>query len=183
MKKLVRRHGALVSGVTAVSIGLAIVIKQLLQAFISWTSLLPYGSGDILTPTASHALVIALPFAAGFFLSLWIVAPIAEELRVPHVITRAVLATGIGATLVFVVLAVLAILGAFSTSGTLFGNSFPSPTFDGFLAASGLGHALTNALLAFVELVPLGVLAGVLLWLWRKDHAPRHPLSGLIDEV
>jgi hypothetical protein len=27
------------------------------------------------------------------------------------------------------------------------------------------------------------VLAGILLWLWRKDHPPRRPLSGVIDEV
>ena len=124
-----------------------------------------------------------MPFAVGFFLSLWIVAPIAEELRLPHVIARAVLATGIASSVLFIVLAVVGVVGAFVWQGAVFGQSFPLVGFDGDGAVGGLTRALTGALTAFVSTLPLGVLAGVLLWLWRKDHPPRHPLSGLIDEV
>jgi len=64
----------------------------------------------------------------------------------------------------------------------VFGNSL-SGIFDLGSAASGLGRALATALGSLVGLLPLGVLAGVLLRAWRRDHPPRHPLSGLIDEV
>ena len=50
-------------------------------------------------------------------------------------------------------------------------------------AVDGLMRSLQSALGTFVSNLPLGVLAGVLLWVWRKDNPPRKPLSGLIDEV
>lgn len=184
VKRLVRTHGALVSAVTAASVGVAIVVQSLAQTLVGWVGILGQVDGNSGNPVGyalSSSLLTAIPFAIGFFLSLWLVAPIAEELRVGHVITRAVLATGIGATLVFIVLAVLAITGAFSVTGTLFGNTFPGPVFDGGLAAGSLGRALSSAVLTFVGLLPLGVLAGVLLWVWRKDHPPKHPLAGMID--
>ena len=188
VKQLVRRHGALVSAVTALWVTLAVVLLRLAggahplavyPALASAPRPPPY---PFLAALAAAALG-AVPFGIGFFLSLWLVAPIAEELRVGHVITRAVLATGIGATVAFIVYAVFALLGALTFTGALFANSFPVPAFDGATAAGALADALTGALLTLVKLLPLGVLAGVLLWLWRKDHPPRHPLSGFIDEV
>jgi hypothetical protein len=181
VKQLVNRHGAFVSAVTALLVGVAIIVGRLLEWLIGLVSALSVG--QFWGFPIAQVLLVAVPFALGFFVSLWIVAPIAEELRLPHVVTRAILATGVASTLVFVVLAAAGILSSFSWGGSLFGQSFPMPGFDGGGAVGALGGALTSAALTFVATLPLGILAGVLLWLWRKDHPSREPLSGLIDEV
>lgn len=178
VRQLVRRHGALPAAVTAVGVGGALVAGELLKALIGYVAALPHLGGIPYGWGLVPALLVAGPFAAGYFLSLWIIAPIAEELRVGHVITRAVLATGVGATLVFVVAAVLALVTVL-----LLPWFVGDPAFSPGRAADALGSALATALTALVSLLPLGVLGGVLLWLWRKDHPPKHPLSGLIDEV
>jgi hypothetical protein len=183
VKQIVNRHGAFVSAVTALFVGAAIVVEQGLEYVVGFLSVVGSGQLQYYGFPFGQVLLVAVPFAVGFFVSLWIIAPIAEELRVPHVVTRAILATGVAATLVFVVLAVVGVLSAFSWDGAIFGQSFPTTRFDGSGAANGIGRALTSAALTFVSTLPLGVLAGVLLWIWRKDHPPRHPLSGLIDEV
>jgi len=182
MKQILRRHGAFVCAVTALLVAATILLQGIIQGLIGLASVGQFGPGFALV-TVGYGLRTALPFAIGFFLSLWIIAPIAEELRVGHVISRAILATGIGATVLFIVLAVLAIIDAFVVEGPLFGQSFPLRSFDFGLAVQGLDRALTSTLVGFVGLLPLGVLAGVLLWQWRKGHPPRHPLPGLIDEV
>lgn|GEM_PF-2138275 len=181
VKQLVSRHGAFVSAVTAVLVGAAIVVLQVVQALVIFLSAASVGQSYGFA--LGRELLVAVPFAVGFFVSLWIIAPIAEELRLPHVVTRAILATGVASTVVFIVLAVAGILGAFSWDGAIFGQSFPTTRFDGAGAVGAIGRALTSAAITFVSTLALGVLAGVLLWIWRKDHPPRHPLSGLIDEV
>lgn len=187
MKQLVKRHGAFVSMVAAGSVGVVILLQQFLEALVTWITYMPVvaAQGQVYTlgGVLPGALVTALPFAVGFFLSLWLVAPIAEELRLPHVVTRAVLATGIGATVLFIVRALVALFSAFSGGGPWFGNSFGWPSFDGGFAVSGLSSALSGGIVFFLAVLPLGILAGVLLWMWRKDHPPKRPLSGLIDEV
>ena len=191
VKKMLRKHGALVSAVTALALTAFLIVQKTLAALISWVGILPYLSseqgsyqlspfGPALWPT----VVLAVAFGLGFFVSLWLVAPIAEELRVGHVVTRAVLATGIASTVVFIAYATFGVIGAFSPSGgSLAGYEFPWPTFSGDNAVLALGRALETGLQTFVGMLPLGVLAGVLLWLWRKDHPPKHPLAGYIDEI
>jgi hypothetical protein len=191
VKKLVRRHGALVSAVTALALAAFLFVQEILLALISWVGVLPYLSSQqgsaALSPFGLALwplLALAVAFGIGFFVSLWLVAPIAEELRVGHVITRAVLATGIASTLVFIVFAIVGVIGAFSPSGgSLAGFEFPWPRFSGDNAALALGRALETGLQTLIGMLPLGVLAGVLLWLWRKDHPPKHPLAGYIDEI
>ena len=177
VKKIVNRHGAFVSAVTALLVGAALAAQALLRIGILFLQV----PGQWYGVSIWEVLLPAVPFALGFFVSLWIIAPIAEELRLPHVVTRAVLATGVASTVVFVVLAVTGILGALSLDGYLFAQSFPTVRLGDVPGA--LGRALTSAALVFISTLPLGVLAGVLLWIWRKDHPPRQPLSGLIDEV
>jgi hypothetical protein len=181
MKQLVRRHGAFVSGIAGIVLVVVLVAQDMVQTATNYL----YASGQVMPNifllTIGYSIVRAIPFGIGFFLSLWLVAPIAEELRVPHVITRAILATGIASTLTFVVMAVMAVVGSFDSSGSLFGNSFPLPTFSGSSAAAGVLNALAGAISLFVMRLPVGVLAGTLLWIWRKDHPPKRPLEGIID--
>lgn len=182
VKQIVNRHGAFVSAMTALFVGCAMVALRFLQDLVGLLSSLSVG--QFYGFAFGQALLVAVPFAVGYFVSLWILAPIAEELRIPHVVTRAILATGVASTLVFVVLAIVGIVGAFAVNGSLYSQPLPSVLgFDGSSAVNAIVSALTGAALTFISSLPLGVLAGVLLWLWRKDHPPKHPLSGLIDEV
>lgn len=190
VKKLVNRHGALVSAVTGALVGAAILVLGVLQTLVQLLYTLGSGFTGVydLVPlwagVPARILLVAVPFAVGYFLSLWIIAPIAEELRLPHVVTRAVLATGVAATVCFIVAGVVGVIAAFWVDGSLYTQSLPSVLgFSGQNAANALGSAFVGALTTFVANLPLGILAGVLLWLWRKDHPPRRPLSGLIDEV
>ncbi len=176
VKQLVNRHGAFVSAVTALLVFAALMAQEAVQYLISILL-----TGQVDGFPFSFIFLIPVPFSVGFFVSLWIIGPIAEELRVPHVVTRAILASGVASTVVFIVLAITGLLGALSFEGSLFANSFPTLRLDG--APAALARALATAASTFVSRLPLGVLAGVLLWLWRKDHPPKHPLSGLIDEV
>ena len=192
VKKMVRKHGALVSAVTAGGVAGFILVQRMLSILISWVGALQYYSSEpgalydlsSIGPNLWPAFLLAMPFGVGFFVSLWLVAPIAEELRIGHVITRAVLATGIASTVLFVALAIVGLIDAFQPfGGSLAGNEFPWPQFSGDRAVLALGTALQNALQILIGTLPLGVLAGVLLWLWRKDHPPKHPLAGYIDEI
>ena len=124
-----------------------------------------------------HALLTrAAPCAVGSVLALWVVAPITEQLGIGHVITRAILATGIGATLWFVVLGLTGVVTAVSATSDVLGIA-ASP---GLIGAQ-LGYALQQALTGLVVLLPLGVLGGVLQWVWRTAHPAPHHIEGLID--
>lgn len=173
LRPTTRSHAALIAAVTALLFGAAILVQAYLQSFISIVAA-QQATGQMLVSTFGYGLLSAIPFAAGFFLSLWVVAPISGSLPLAQVIARALLATAVGAGVFLVVLAVLAITGAFGISGPLFGNSLGA-YFDRSRADYGLGSAFSTAIGSLVRLLPLGVLAGVLLWGWRRDREPRHP--------
>ena len=187
VKRMLRTRGALVAAVTALAVGLTLLAGRLLLALVQllepptatfgWTAYVPLTSGaamsampaeaDLLSPVG-FALATILPYTAGYFLALWVIAPITHELRVGHVITRSILATGVGATLWFVSLGVIATIAMLSIGAP--GEIGPQ-----------LGHALASALTALITLLPLGVLGGVLQWVWRTGHPSEHHIEGLID--
>jgi hypothetical protein len=119
----------------------------------------------------------------GFFLSLWLLAPIAAGQRLPGVIGRGAIATAAGAAVMLVLNAVLGVLSAFVTRGSLFGNSFPFPDFNEGNAFYGISSAFSGAFTTLVGALPLGVLAAVLLWLWLRERAAKHPATASADEV
>jgi hypothetical protein len=181
VKRMLRTRGAAVAGITALAVGLTLVVGRLLLGLFALLAPVAYfGWVGPRLPVLSYLdfpnalLLEVLPFTFGYFIGLWAIAPITGELRVGHVITRAILATGIGSTLLFVS---LGLAGSVIASVTDPGG--PSAS----LIATQLGYALQAALITFVTLLPLGVLAGVFLWLWRAAHPAPHHIGGLIDEV
>ncbi len=183
VKRMLRTRGAAVAGITALGVGVSLVVGSLLVNLIQLIPLSTIVGLDDLEnfggpfPTfGATLLTVILPFTVGFFVSLWAVAPIVGELHVRHVIARAILATGIGATLLFVVQAVVGSANALSLAPDSIATS-PSVVF------TELALALQVALSYFITLLPLGVLAGVFLWLWRAAHPAPHHIGGLIDEV
>ncbi|CAN5302760.1 hypothetical protein BH11ACT4_BH11ACT4_10610 [soil metagenome] len=170
------------SAVTALGVAVAITALLLLRTGIWLAVALQVPSGDMVASVLGSALLTAVPFGIGFFVCLWIVAPITAQLTIGHVITRAALATVFGAIAVFVTTALLAVLGAFGVAGPLFGNSLGG-FFDAGTAQFGLSQALNGGLGALVEQLALGVLAGVLLWLWMTGQRPRHPVESVDREA
>lgn len=186
VKRMLRTRGALVAAVTAGAVGLTLVVQELAQLVIGQIAVAASGqdlgaAGFTWGFLGLAFLTTTLPFTIGFFLSLWFVAPISEKLGLGHVITRSVLATGIAATLWFVVRSVVQTVLAIGFDRPIFSNSFPQLQFTGPDLVSILGWSLQGALLAFVTILPLGVLAGILLWLWRKANPPKFHVEGLID--
>lgn len=167
VKRMLRTRGAVVAGITALAVGLAFLAGRALLLVIALEPFAGFGFA---------ILTSILPFTVGYFFGLWAVAPITEELRIGHVITRAVLATGIGATVWFVVLGLTGVLSAIASTQDVLGIA-ASP----LLLGGQLGFALHEALSGLVVLAPLGVLGGVLLWLWRAANPADHHIEGLID--
>ncbi len=189
VKRMLRTRGAAVAAVTAGAVAAWMLLEYVLQQVISligWASTaglygLTQDSGYLWQGFAQHVFLYVVPFALGFFLSLWIVAPVSEKLTLAPVITRSVLAVGIGSSLFFIVRVIADILGSVFFDRSFFSNSFPQISFDGPSILVILSSDLQGALLTFVGLLPIGVLAGVLLWHWRKGHPPEFHVSGLID--
>jgi hypothetical protein len=170
VREQLRRPGAGVAAVVAAAVGTTMLVLRLLDGFIRFALVAVAQSDRALPVSFSEPLLAVLPFAVGFFLGLWAIAPIDGSLRVGYVVARSILVTGVAATVVFVINASFAIVVA-----TVSGRFFGIPLALAGALADALGTLLTN--------LPLGVLAGVCLWLWRKEHPPRRPLSGYIDEV
>lgn len=131
----------------------------------------------------SSVLLTSLPLAFGVFVSLWILAPIADSLVLRFVIARSVLAGAIGSVLVFLVSIIAWFIAAVNQTGSLFGNSFPWPVSSVAGLLAPLFSALTSASSTFVLTLPGVVLAGVLLWMWLRGRDEPHNVSGILDEV
>ncbi len=183
IRRMLATRGALVAAIAAGGVGLALIAGRLLfgaVSFIGPESVAYVGSYEPI-PFAGvrfgfGVVTSIVPFTIGYFLGLWVVAPITEQLRIGHVIARAVLATGIGATLWFVVLGLVGVVGAVTSTPEILGIA-AAPS----LIAGQLGFALQEALTGFVALLPLGVLGGVFLWSWRSAHPAPHHIEGFID--
>ncbi len=176
-------RGALVAAVTAGGVGIAFLAGRVLLGLVSLIgpeSVVYSGSYLTLPFVGASAgfivLTSILPFSIGYFLGLWVVAPITEQLRVGHVVARAVVATGIGATLWFIVLGLIGVVRAVVSTPEILGIAASQ-----LLVAGQLGYALQEALTGFIALLPIGVLGAVFLWLWRSANPAPHHIEGFID--
>lgn len=173
------RRGLIVAAVTSLIVFGAILAQQVLSALISLATV-PAGSSSFLPLVIEQETVTALtgslPLSVGLFLSLWQLAPIGAELRLAHVLTRALLASGIGSALVaFVWLVVSGVEAA----GRLFDPE--AAEFALFAFGSAAFAGVQRAGLAFVATTPLILLAGVLLWLWLREHSRDYDVTGMLD--
>lgn len=187
--KNLRRRGALPAFLTALGTGLFLTVQSLLGALVSLIGVQQATSGlyelDYTSVAIQGALVsllvTALPFVFGMFVSLWILAPIADELALRFVIARGILAGVIGSLLVFITSIVLVLVGVFEASGSFITSTFPWPSVESGLA--DVLMSLSMALSYLVHLLPVVILAAVLLWHWLRTHDREHSVSGILDEV
>jgi hypothetical protein len=181
VKRMMRTRGALVAAITALGVGLTILVSQVLGRLIEATKVIDSGTELAAIPGpfdnfGVYLLATTLPFTIGYFLALWAFAPITEQLRIGHVITRSILVTGIATTVMFVISALVHVTRGLAAAYPLL-LDVSTPSLVGML----LLEALRTAGISLIALLPLGVLGGVLQWVWRTGHPSEHHIEGLID--
>lgn len=185
VNRIVRTRGALAALVTALSLALFFIVTRVLMTLVSFlgyvaTNGLYVDFADQLLQSFVVGTLTILAFAIGYFFGLWFVAPISERLGLAHVITRSVLAVGIGSAVWLIVSSVVALTTTLSFEGGFVGYAFP-----GLVGVADLPLALTrtlhDSLQLFLSMIAPGILGGVFLWRWRTAHPPEYHVEGLVD--
>ena len=186
LAKALQRPGALPPFLTALGIFVALVVLGFLGATLnalSTTVQADYPAEFFLQLWAAQlvwGLAGPLPIALGAFVCFWQIAPIAPNLRLAHVITRAVLAGLAGTLLLFLLgllfgfLLWLLALAGIADRGDFFGVAGPGV---------GILPLLFQSLATFLQVLPVLVLGAVLLWGWLQRHPPKQRVAGTLDEV
>ena len=173
--KNLRRKGALPAVIAASGIGVFLALQQLGTAVTGDRAAAGLWEGYGL-----HLLTVSLPFVFGVFVSLWMLAPISDELLLRFVIARSVLSAVVGGLMVLLVTVVLSVAGFFEETVSYEGSYLPlafETAWGAFLRT--LAEIGSYAL----DRLPLVLLGGVLLWVWWRAGERRHPVSGILDEV
>lgn len=188
LAKAVGRRGFMPAFITSVGVFAAVVVQGFLSALLSAA----YTTGSLGTAFAGAddawnvqlgiAITGSLPFAIGVLLCLWQLAPIGPELRLAHVVTRALLAAAAGTLLTVVVVMIVSLITAVAGIPSVFGGD---QDLGGVLDDFGHGvlRGVLGALQALVNLAATVVLAAVLLWGWLQRRPREHPVTGSLDEV
>lgn len=186
LAKALQRPGAVPPLLTALGIFAALVVLGFLSATLialSVTTQAEFPAGFFLQIWGSQlvwGLAGPLPIALGAFLCFWQIAPIAPNLRLAHVVTRAILAGLAGTLLLFLAsLAFAFVIWVLSISRIL----GPGEHFGAGGSGIGILPLLFESLATFLEVVPVVVLGAVFLWGWLQRHPPKERLSGTLDEV
>jgi len=193
--KLAKKRGRLPALVTALGVAVLLVVQQLLDSLVNW--LLASGVAALddspdsgfsnvsityeFDPRTDLLFLYVLPMVLGVFLALWLLAPISHELDLRFTLTRAALASAAGSLLILLVGTVVALLTFLGVD--INGVQVIDGGMNGTLLAQGCLLALAHAAQAFIFKTPVVMLAGVLLWLWLREHPREYDVSGLIDEV
>jgi len=173
--KNLRRRGALPALIAAIGIGMFLALQRLVTAVTTQDA-----ATSLWAEYGLHLLTITLPFVFGVFVSLWMLAPISDELLLRFVIARSVLAAVVGGLMVLLVTGVLTVAGFFEQTITYSGSYEPielGTAWGTFL------HTLATIGADALQQLPLVLLGGVLLWVWWRAGERRHPVSGILDEV
>lgn len=164
----------------------AMVALSILSAFFGFIASTVYSLGrlgggylsDGLNPYDLRGLIIAfftvqLAMGLGVFVSLWLIAPIRPAATILQVVLRSLLAAAVGSVVVLV-LSLFVNLTQLVIAGGL------TPGVGGFWSfASSLIAAFSTATGALVTAIPLAVLAGLGIVLWRaRARLTEPPIVG-----
>ena len=180
----------LVAAGLAASILLAVVVvQQTIGSVLDFGLFLAQGSGMESMPWSMPSLlsfyaVGVVGFAAGFFLCLWLFAPIAAELRLSSVVGRSLLALVGGAVILFVITLLQSLFSGFDESaGRVFGWAYGALA----TASTDFGWAATQAIYSSIStasaFAPPAVLAGVMVWLWLRANPAKTPKTAPATKV
>ncbi len=179
--RIARQHGFLVAMVSGLVVLAVSMVQSLLGGLIGLVGSFEAGGSQQWQWWPGYALqfgTVAIPFSIGVILSFWFIAPIGPDLHVVHVITRSVLASGVGAVLVFLTLLATSTVSLITT-GLLGQIRFDEIAGDQWLHA--VGSALATGGERFLTVAPLVILVGVLLRTWLERHPSEHGIVGIVD--
>jgi hypothetical protein len=187
LTRLAKKRGRLPALVTALGLLALLALQEFLASLVNFLGSLGYigidkarpensegydvGTVYQFAPSLDGLLHYLIPFTLGVFVALWLLAPISDELTLRFVLTRAGLAALAGS--LFVILVNLVVGLVTSLAGG----------FDSTLLLQSAVGALSTGLVTFIFQTPVVMLAGVLLWLWLRDHPREYAVAGLIDEL
>jgi hypothetical protein len=184
LQKLVSRPGLGPATVTALGVLAGMFVLGVLRAVfitlegVSVTGGLGVDLGQLAVIQLVDAATGPLPFALGVLVSIWQLAPIGPELRLAHVVTRALLGSAVGALVCWVVFYVVTV-----AADTTQNSDGIGPT----RLVESLGRealpTLFQALASAVAGVPFALLAAILFWGWLQRHPLKTVLRGMLDEV
>jgi hypothetical protein len=186
LAKALQRPGALPPFLAALGIFLTLVVLGFLGATftaLSVTTWVDYPAEFFLQIWGAQllsGLAGPLPIALGAFVCFWQIAPIAPNLRLAHVVTRAVLAGLAGTLLLFLAGIVYWLVSGLFAWGNGYigvGLSELTPVWPSPL------YVLFQSLATFVQVLPVLVLGAVLLWGWLQRNRPTASVGGVLDEV
>ena len=174
--------------VAASGVYLVLVLQSVLSTVAFVATDAAYG-GDalsylslILPASLPTTLGAPLPFAIGVFLAFWQIAPVAPQLRMAHVVTRALLAAVVGAVATLVLgFIVGAIANVASTDPALLAATDVGRVVSNILDA--LRPALSAGLNILIQGLVVVPLAALLLWGRLQTHPPKTAPAGALDEV
>lgn len=198
LTKLAKKQGRLPALVTALGLALLLAVQRLLVSLFGWlevsgvmaiqgpnenaavTGLYEVNTVPPFDPDLLGLLYFVLPLGLGVFLALWLLAPISHELTVRFVLTRAGLAAASAAFVHLVFGVAVALLAWFGADINTFA---PFAAWDGAMLLQNVFRSLMGAIHVSIWATPLVMLAGVLLWLWLRDHPREYEVAGIIDEI
>jgi hypothetical protein len=189
LTRLAKKRGRLPALVTALGLLALLSVQKFLASLVNYLGSLGYfrvdqGRADSLSlseiygtvyqfaPSLDDLLYYLIPFALGVFVALWLLAPISDELTTRFVITRAGLASLTASIFVILVNLVLGLVQSLSAAG-----------FDATFFLQSVVTTLMTGLSTLIFQTPLVMFAGLLLWLWLRDHPREYAVAGLIDEL
>ena len=167
------------TGIVALGVGgwlvLGVLIEKLigLIAYASTTGLLEMDSGAYLWSDVPYRVgTFIVPIVLGLFLAWSFVVRItgAEGLRAA--ITRSVLAAVLASVFYLAVRMTVDVLVATSLDRSIFANSFPQLSYGGAGIPVLLTWSLQSTITVIIDIIPLAVLGGILLWHWLRRDAP-----------
>lgn len=175
-----RRRGLLVAAAGAGGVLAVLLAQDIVTGIVSIIGSAVTGGylGYAVAGAWSDALGTSLPFAAGVFLSFWQLAPVGGPLRLAHVVTRSLLAAGVGSVTVLLVNIVINLVNG--VRGFVQGDTAYVASAGADVVAS-LGYALQTAVITFVTVLPLVVLAAVLVWVFLRGRDSASQPSGILD--
>jgi hypothetical protein len=170
-----RKKAALVAAGVGGWLVLGVLIEKVmgLIAYASTSGQLDMDSGAYLWSDVPYRLgTFIVPVTLGLFLAWTFVVRItgAEGLRTA--ITRSIVAAVLASVFYALVRVVVDVVIATSLDRSVFANSFPQLSYGGAGIPVLLTWSLQSTIAVIVDIVPLAVLGGILLWHWLRRDAP-----------